>query len=160
MNLSRAQADFIKNNPPVKDVENHGPPYKLDGRQARLWNYFNKQDVFYPIRRWPSWVAGIQLSPKKRRNDRYRLFLFYVYNGLPSWLAVEFITLFDYRQKMFYFNALSKKHEKHLKEMADSFHKGELLLKMSSIMNMEFGFKSTHSLDMERERTFFVNKKK
>jgi len=55
----------------------------MDARAARVWNYYNRQDIFYKIRDWPKWVQDLMLLEHRKNRDRYQLFFFFASNGLP-----------------------------------------------------------------------------
>lgn len=69
-------------------------------REARLWNIFNTQDLFWPIKDWPPWVIKIALLEHKNNRERFQLFFFFNSNGLSPELAASWILAFDYRQGM------------------------------------------------------------
>lgn len=71
------------------------PPRTLKQREARLWNYFNKQDIFFPIRDWPWYQADNILSEHKDNRQRYNLFFFLVGNGLRVSIASEWTLCAD-----------------------------------------------------------------
>lgn len=68
-----------------------------DAREARLRNYFIKQDDFWSFRDWPQWAQSAALQEHKRYRDRYRLFLFWTFNGLDPQTAVEWLIARDYK---------------------------------------------------------------
>jgi len=51
-------------------------------RRARVWNYYNKQDEFWPMREWPKWVQELGLLPHKNLRERFTFFRFLAVNGL------------------------------------------------------------------------------
>jgi len=68
-----------------------------DDREARLWNYFTRQDDFWPIREWPAWAQEVALMSHKNYRERYRLFLFWTFNGLNPNTAAGWLYMRDYR---------------------------------------------------------------
>lgn len=71
-----------------------------DPREARLWNYLNRQDdIFWPIRLWPIWVQRIALKDHKGNRDRFAMFFFLVSNGLDPKRAVFWIKGHDVGSK-------------------------------------------------------------
>jgi len=69
-------------------------------REARLWNYFNtKQDWFFPIREWPTWVQRIALKEYKGNRDRFAMYFFLVSNGLEPKKAIFWISSKDVNPK-------------------------------------------------------------
>lgn len=64
-------------------------------RRLRLSLFFEYQDAWFPYKDWPKWVQLTILLKHKKNNDRYRLFLFFTYNGLPPYVALEWITAAD-----------------------------------------------------------------
>jgi len=69
----------------------------LDARESRLWNYFTRQDDFWPIREWPHWASTIALQHHKKFRDRYRIFLFWTFNGLNPNPAAAWLYMCDYK---------------------------------------------------------------
>lgn len=69
---------------------------EYDQRQARLRNYFIKQDYFWSFRDWPQWAQDTALKEHKRYRERYRLYLFWTFNGLDPATAVDWLTARDY----------------------------------------------------------------
>lgn len=64
-------------------------------RRLRLQLYFEEQDAFFPYASWPGWVQRDILIKHKRTEQRYRVFLFLVYNGLPPHVALEWVAAQD-----------------------------------------------------------------
>ncbi len=62
-----------------------------DAREARLMNWFKKQDSFFSYREWPEWAQGLALMAHKNSSESYNLFYFLVGNGLDPKLAADFI---------------------------------------------------------------------
>jgi len=55
-----------------------------NGREARVWNYFNKDETgFWPLRDWPYWAKDVMLSAHRTNRERFNLFFFLWVNGLP-----------------------------------------------------------------------------
>ena len=69
----------------------------LDARESRLWNYFTRQDDFWPIREWPEWAREAALLHHKKYRERYRLFLFWTFNGLNPFTARMWLIMNDYK---------------------------------------------------------------
>jgi len=99
----------------------------LDSRQARLWNYLNGQDVFWPIRSWPNYLQDMALEAHKKRRSRFRLFQFLVFNGLsPGW-AATWIQMRDYvKGEAVLDNTWTDKHIKHIVDMFRQLQDGTL----------------------------------
>ena len=66
-----------------------------NAREARVWNYFNQQDDFWPIREWPPWAQEQALMFHKTYHPRYQLFRFLVFNGLNPTTAAGWIYISD-----------------------------------------------------------------
>jgi len=76
-------------------------PEEEGRRKARLMNYFNKQDEFWAFREWPNWVQQIAIQAHKKYRERYRFFLFLVFNGLNPLTARMWVIIRDYRNGHF-----------------------------------------------------------
>jgi len=70
-------------------------------REARVWNYFTRQDEFWGIREWPEWAQQIALLEHKRYRDRYRFFLFLTFNGLNPLTARMWVVMMDYHNNRY-----------------------------------------------------------
>lgn len=66
-----------------------------DAREARMWNYFNKQDLFWPIRLWPLWAQQDMMLFHKKYTQRYKLHRFLVFNGMNPMVAASWIYISD-----------------------------------------------------------------
>lgn len=67
-----------------------------DLRILRVFDYFDSGEDFYKIRDWPRYVREMALQRHKNYRDRYRLFLFFVANGLDPHTAYEWVCVRDY----------------------------------------------------------------
>ena len=84
-----------------------GPPFsnipagykKTDRRrEAALWNHFNSSKFdWYPIREWPKYIQEMALKEHKNNRERYKLFLFFVGNGMNPYTATINCMLRDVR---------------------------------------------------------------
>lgn len=70
-------------------------PHPTNAREARVWNYLNSQDEFYPLRKWPGWAQYIAMKDDKNNKDRFELFRWLVVNGLSPATASVWATLQD-----------------------------------------------------------------
>jgi len=66
-----------------------------DTREARMLNYFNKQDIFWPIREWPPWAQEDMLRFHKNYDQRYHLMRFLCFNGMNPREAAAWIYISD-----------------------------------------------------------------
>jgi len=64
-------------------------------RESRLWNYFNKQDEFWAIRKWPPWAQADMITFHKNYDQRYHLMRFLCFNGMNPRLAASWIYISD-----------------------------------------------------------------
>jgi len=74
---------------------------KSDWTQAqhRFWYYLNRiQDVFHPVRLWPPWAQEDIVRKHKNNNQRFKLMLFLLLNGLYPPLAKEWVKTWDVRE--------------------------------------------------------------
>jgi len=67
-------------------------------RAARLYSFFRRQDWFWGIDEWPEWAQRMAVKRHKDSRERYRLFVFFTYNGLAGDLAASWIKARDVRQ--------------------------------------------------------------
>lgn len=73
------------------------PKRRLSQREARVWNYLNKGEYFYPIRLWPEHLQEMALAEHKELRERYRFFQFLTWNGLGIEKAQEWTFMNDVR---------------------------------------------------------------
>lgn len=64
-------------------------------REARMWNYFNRQDLFWPIRKWPPWAQHDMMEFHKKYDPRYHLMRFLCFNGMAPRIAASWIYISD-----------------------------------------------------------------
>ena len=67
-----------------------------DQREGRLWFFFNSGEDFYPIRLWPVYLRAMCLKAHKTYRERYRLFLFFVANGVAPKIAYYWVCMRDF----------------------------------------------------------------
>jgi hypothetical protein len=60
-------------------------------RKMGLEAFFNRQDLFWPLYKWPSWARDAILKEHKNNRDRYALFVFLTLNGLPPDIAGHWV---------------------------------------------------------------------
>jgi len=65
-------------------------------RFMRVWDYFDSGDEFYKIRSWPRYLREMALKVHKSYRERYRLFLFFVANGLDPRTSYEWVCVKDH----------------------------------------------------------------
>lgn len=76
-----------------KEMEGQRP---WDQRSARVWNFFNNVSDWWKISTWPGYLQTMALKEHKSYRDRYRLFLFFVGNGLDPMTAYHWVVMRDY----------------------------------------------------------------
>lgn len=88
-------------------------------KEAKLWNYLNsaKWD-FYPIRIWPRDLAEATLAGTLRNPKRFRMFLYFVGNGMAPKMARESIL-----KLMVAPDADAKRHLEYLEKNIDRYLK-------------------------------------
>lgn len=64
-------------------------------RFMRVWDFFDTGEDFYKIRSWPRYLREMALRAHKNYRERYRLFLFFVANGVEPRVAYEWVSLRD-----------------------------------------------------------------
>jgi len=110
-------------------------------RMARLYAFFNKQDWFWRIEEWPEWVQRLALMKHKDSRARYRLFVFFTYNGLPRDLAVSWVKAADARPDGW---LLWERYDvpamNQLKKLEQEARTGELFEKCAMVMDMTKGY--------------------
>lgn len=67
-------------------------------REARVWNYLNRGDWFWPIREWPVFLQKMQLKEHRNNRERYTLFFFLTGNGMSPDIAGQWTILRDIGQ--------------------------------------------------------------
>jgi len=103
-------------------------------REARLSNYFNKQDDFWAFREWPPWTQEIALQEHKRYRERYRFFLFLVFNGLNPLTARMWVAMKDCRGDRHIEGDYDRNAWAHLDSMVRDALSGDLIKKKQARM--------------------------
>lgn len=62
-------------------------------RFMNVWDFFDSGEEFYKIRNWPRYLREMALKSHKKYRERYRLFLFFVANGVAPRRAYELMAL-------------------------------------------------------------------
>lgn len=62
-----------------------------------VWEFFDSGEEFYKIREWPRYLREFALMSHKGYRERYRLFLFFVANGVSPRRAYELMAIKDVR---------------------------------------------------------------
>lgn len=112
-----------------------------EDRRLRMVIYFDNQDAWYPYRLWPKWVQNDILLQHKKNNQRYRLFLFFTYNGLPPHAAVDWITASDITPSGDLIPDASYDSEavRHFKQLLHLAESKKLFKDARNIWNMQLG---------------------
>lgn len=70
---------------------------QINRRQAKLINYFNRADDFFPFREWPEWIQRWILQGQLKGNTmRYKVFCFFSYNGLDPTTTMQYMLLWGW----------------------------------------------------------------
>lgn len=115
----------------------------LTPRETRLIEYFHRQDVFWKYGEWPRWLQDMALLPHKANPQRYRLFLFFVGNGLDPETAAQWTLVIDARP----FNgatrliqgAYDESAQDHIRQMQREVREETFFKKNFPIMDMTLG---------------------
>lgn len=111
----------------------------LNPRQARIWNYLNSQDVFYAIRRWPTWVAALAMAEHRDNRDRFSLYHWLAANGAPSWFAQRVVLLYDVRKGQFLFGGYDAAAHRQVQQMQRQQQSGSLFDTNKTFFDMHCG---------------------
>lgn len=68
-----------------------------DPRETRLRMFFTQQDEFWRFHEWPKHFQEMALMKHKPYRERYRLFLFFVWNGLNPLTARMWVVMQDWK---------------------------------------------------------------
>jgi len=68
----------------------------MDRRQARVLNFYNTAEDFWPARQWPAWILKWMLNGHLRGNAmRYKVFCFFNFNGMDPNEIVKLMITYD-----------------------------------------------------------------
>lgn len=70
-------------------------PVNEAGRKARVWNFLNTGDAFWPIVKWPDYLQDMMLKAHKSNRERFRLMQFLIGNGMDPTRARIWVTVRD-----------------------------------------------------------------
>lgn len=64
-------------------------------REARLINYYQRQDTFFQYKFWPEWVQVDILEFHKQNKARWNLMYYFLANGLEGDTARKWVMAYD-----------------------------------------------------------------
>lgn len=106
-------------------------------RRARLRNYFQKQDLFWPIGKWPQWAQDFAVGDRHGNRNRFNFFFFLWVNGLDIETAGSWTLLIDRVDGNSIYSA-EPKHVRHIAQMesqarddAERFASGKRMMDMT-----------------------------
>lgn len=101
---------------------NRNPDRPWDTRSARIWNWANRGDLFFPINQWPPHMRAYLLAGDKKNNEgRYNLFVFLVGNGMSPELAADWVRISDAAQGVVVYTT-REKVMRHVDQMVKQYH--------------------------------------
>lgn len=115
----------------------------LTPRETRLIEFLHTQDVFWKYSEWPAWVREMVLLPHKKNPQRYRLFLFFVGNGLHPETAALWTLLIDVRKTQGGWFLIRGQYDddamRHMEQMVREVNEEKFFKKNFPIMDMTLG---------------------
>lgn len=103
-----------------------GHPWPTDQRSARLWNFFNSGEDFFKIVEWPTYLRAMALKAHKNYRERYRLYLFFVANGLDPVLAYYWVNARDYAEGGLKFEPYDASANSQMNAQIKATHEGRI----------------------------------
>jgi len=64
-------------------------------REARVWNYLNQTEEWWPIHTWPAYIQTLCLERHKRNRERFTMMFFFLANGLEPAVAASWTLMTD-----------------------------------------------------------------
>jgi len=64
-------------------------------REARVWNFLNRELDWFPLRSWPVWLVRLAMKEHKSNRDRFSLFFFWTANGMDPERAAAHLLMTD-----------------------------------------------------------------
>jgi len=113
--------------------------FPTNARQARVWNFLNSGDDFYPIREWPAYLRQNVMSPHRRNRERYTLFFFLVANGLDPTTAGLWTLLSDVSHGHILTEGYDAQAERQVAQMMVQHDDGSLYRERKYMYNMSSG---------------------
>jgi len=110
-----------------------------NARQARIWNYLNTGEDFYPIRDWPPYLRALVLSPHRLNRGRFTLFFFLVVNGLEPQEAAMWTLLNDVRGGNPISGGYDHEARRQVQQMVKQHEDGSLYRQRKHMYNMASG---------------------
>lgn len=130
-----AKHNFLSTTVPVKGVSSRikGLYYFFSSVQDVFFQPFTENFEGVKVNQWPVWVINTLLLPHKKYRDRYRLFQFFVTNGLDPEIASLFVRVLAY--DIYYEQLIIGDYDKnalaHLSSMVSEVRDGTFFKKSS-----------------------------
>lgn len=113
-------------------------PYQWTDQQLRVWNYLEKQDLFYPVNAWPPWAQAAAVNLHKNDTAMYNLMFFLIGNGLDPHHAMRFTLMGDARPNPILGNYHSKRFQD-AQRIVTKAKAGELFQGKKNVFDMILG---------------------
>lgn len=110
-------------------------------RQARVWNYLNKGDEFYPIRAWPTWAQSAAMLSHRSFRDRFTYFRWLASNGASPAFLTRVVLLTDVTNGGISFDSsgYDLSAGRHVNSMLEQLKSGKLFDSNPSVLDMHCG---------------------
>lgn len=110
----------------LKMVKSFGVVTPHSGRESRLHSFFQRRTDWFPLHTWPLHIQASALKEHKRNRERYVLFCFFVFNGLRSVDAIQWIRAADYIDGQLVFAEYDSHAERHFVQLRNQYLRGTL----------------------------------
>lgn len=111
----------------------------VSARTARLWNYLNRGEDFFPIRLWPTYLAEMMMLEHKKNRDRFTLFFFLTGNGFEPTMARDWVLASDFKDGRVILGTYDPSAYKHMSQLIEQARSGTLFNGDKKIMDMNLG---------------------
>jgi len=111
----------------------------INPRMARVWNYLNTGEDFYPIRDWPAYLRASIMSSHRMNRQRFNLFFFLVANGLEPEVAGQWTLLYDVKDGVPLSMGYDYEAKRQVQQMIKQHNDGSLYRERKHIYSMASG---------------------
>jgi len=116
-----------------------GPPHGLNKRQVRLWNWGSGgfDDRFFSIKLWPRWAQVSFLKGHLGNDERFKLAIFLLGNGMAPWMLLDVVLSTDLVHNRLRYDGYNRHAFKQMEDMIPLAINGALWKGFYSVLSLK-----------------------